>query len=139
MCYVSCISFSSYTGIIYNRDNENSLTHCPDKYTPERFMAETYRKIEALENKWNRDFRKLLIDLCLFDFCLAIERVGTMTSCLRDKAKSLKELMIITPCSMIVNDQQVLSKGRRRKVIDFLLRNKLYLLTVRTIKHYPYY
>ena len=139
LCYVHSISLSSYSGIIYNRDNENSLTHRPDKYTPELFMAETHRQIEALENKWNRDFRELLIDLCLFDFCLAIERIATVRSCRREKKKYLKELMIISPCSMIINDQHLLSKGRRRKVIDFLLKNKLYLLAVKTIERYPNY
>lgn len=139
LSYVGSISLSSYVGTIYFRGNEDSLTRHREKYTPIEFMDGTFSGVKALESRMNQDLSKLLFDLCLFDFSLAIERIALNKESLRKKARKLKELMLLGAPQSIIKDKHLIVKGRRKKLLDFLLGNRLYIIAAKFIEHSPSY
>lgn len=137
--HVSSISLSSYIGIIYSRDNENSLTRDTDKYTPDLFLGEVHNLLKSLENRFKRHFNRLFYDLSLYDFNIGIKYIIKSDNSLRVRAERLRKFMSNNACVKIINDSIDIPKWPRRKVIDFLLKNRLYSIGVKFLERYTEY
>lgn len=136
--HIDSISTSSYVGIIYFRNNETSLTHQRERYTPELFLTEMCTSLKILGNKYNRDFKKLFFDLSLYDFNVGLEQIIKSEKPLRIKSQQLKNFMLIEACDIIINNNDI-PKWARRKAIDFLLKNKFYMIAVKFLEYYTEY
>lgn len=136
--YTNSISLSSLKGLIYNRVNESSLTHNNSNYTPVRFITRVENTIDVLERKFSRSLRSLTLSLIIMDFCELIERLLTEKT-YQKRINELREIMKVKSIKQLISDDEYIEKGKRRKIVDFLLKNNCYhsaLLVLQKFKHY---